>query len=412
MTGDFTDPLTGVLAGRTSALAMVRRHGIEPARTADFGLRMLHRVRLISETEGWLAGDGGLVMHTPDLGSTWQSPAGELPGGVAEHFDFQALATRSSADGGGRCWIAGSPGTRVFFTGDGGRSWQTGSTGQALPIRDLAFVDDWHGWAVGDLGLILATEDGGRTWQRQRSGGGRAALAGFYAHAAEVPWELLAQLSGDDGYLSAIEIVTREAADGGDADLPDVAHEALLGTGGSVAETAWQFPVREAGVRLSSGGLIDDWNRANDGHALDRLDAYLVRQIRIWRPSVVLIAGSTAPQPADKRQPGAQSSAEVVGAESSVIAQAVLGAVERAADPTRHSGQIVSAGLQPWKVEKVFSALPEGQMGVVTVNTTQVSTRASPVGRSGPGGPRHGRFGGGGSRLSGTVGCPRISADG
>ncbi len=378
LTGDFTDPLTGVLAGRTSALAMVRRHGIEPARTADFGLRMFHRVRLTSETEGWLVGDGGLVLHTPDLGSTWQSPPGELPNGAAENFDFQALAARPSADGSGRCWIAGSPGTRVFFTGDGGRTWQTGNTGQTLPIQDLAFVDDWHGWAVGDLGMILATEDGGRTWQRQRAGGGRAALAGFYAHATEVPWELLAQLSGDDGYLTAIQIVTRaasEAADGGDADMPDAAHEAVLGSGGSVAETAWQFPVREPGVRLSAGGLIDDWNRANDGHALDRLDAYLVRQIRIWRPSVVLIGGSTAPQHGDKRS-AAQAALEVVGVEASVIAQAVLGAVERAADPTRHTGQIVSAGLQPWKVDKVFSALPDGQVGVVTVNTTQVSTRA------------------------------------
>jgi photosystem II stability/assembly factor-like uncharacterized protein/tetratricopeptide (TPR) repeat protein len=383
LAGDFSDPLTGVLAGRTSALATVRRHGIEPARTADFGLRMLHRVRLVNETEGWLAGDGGLVLHTPDLGRTWQSPEGELPSGAAEHFDFQALAARASADGSQRCWIAGSPGTRVFFTADGGRNWQTGTTGQTLPLRDLTFVDDWHGWAVGDLGLILATEDGGRTWQRQQSGGGRAALAGFYAHATEVPWELLAQLSGDEGYLSSIQIVTRagsEAAVDGDADLPDAAHEAILGAGGSAAETAWQFPVREPGVRLSAGGLVDDWNRANDGHALERLDAYLVRQIRIWRPSVVVIAGSTAPQPGDKPGNKATSPARsvplVVGAESSVIAQAVLSAVERAADPTRHSGQIVSAGLQPWKVDKVFSALPDGQMGMVTVNTAQVSTRA------------------------------------
>ena len=78
LAGDFSDRLTGVLAGRTSALATVRRRGIEPARTADFGLRMLRRVRLVSETEGWLAGDGGLVLHTPDLGRTWQSPVGRV----------------------------------------------------------------------------------------------------------------------------------------------------------------------------------------------------------------------------------------------------------------------------------------------------------------------------------------------
>ena len=49
-----------------------------------------------------------------------------------------------------------------------------------LPLRAITFVDDLHGWAVGQLGLILATDDGGRTWQRQgpaanglRDGGGR-----------------------------------------------------------------------------------------------------------------------------------------------------------------------------------------------------------------------------------------------
>ena len=187
LTGDFTDLNTGVVAGRTGALGSVRRHGIESAHTVDFGLRSLCRVRMTSQTEGWLVGDGGLVLHTPDLGRTWQLPEGQLPEGTSEHFDFQALAVRPSSEQSQRCWVAGSPGTRVFFSGDGGRSWQVGNTGQTLPIRGLAFVDDWHGWAVGDLGLILSTEDGGRTWQRQQAGGRRAAWPGFTPMAAKSP---------------------------------------------------------------------------------------------------------------------------------------------------------------------------------------------------------------------------------
>ena len=31
---------------------------------------------------GWLAGQGGLVMLTADLGVTWQTPPGELPEGI------------------------------------------------------------------------------------------------------------------------------------------------------------------------------------------------------------------------------------------------------------------------------------------------------------------------------------------
>ena len=315
------------------------------------------------------------MLHTPDLGSTWQA-AGDCPGARPNILTF-SLATRSSADGSGRCWIAGSPGTRVFFTDDGGRTWQTGSTGQSLPIRDLTFVHDWHGWAVGDLGLILATEDGGRTWQRQRSGGGRAALAGFYAHAAEVPWELLAQVSGDDGYM------TRSRSSRVRRARPRRCRFARRGSRGA-SRHRWQLD----GDRLAipgaqgSGAIVGRRTDRRLEPSERRARARSARrlpgaQIRIWRPSVVLIAGTTAAQPADKRRAQAQSSSGVIGAESSVIAQAVLGAVERAADPTRHSGQIVTAGLQPWKVDKVFSGLPEGQMGVVTVNTTQVSPRVA-----------------------------------
>ena len=57
-----------------------------------------------------------------------------------------------------------SPGTLVFHSADGGRSWESFSTRQNLPIHSLTFIDERNGWAVGALGTILATVDGGRTW--------------------------------------------------------------------------------------------------------------------------------------------------------------------------------------------------------------------------------------------------------
>ena len=35
------------------------------------------------------------------------------------------------------------------------------------PLFDVDFVDARHGWAVGNLGLILHTSDGGKTWVKQ-----------------------------------------------------------------------------------------------------------------------------------------------------------------------------------------------------------------------------------------------------
>jgi photosystem II stability/assembly factor-like uncharacterized protein len=356
LTGDFVDPNTGALAGRTSASATVRRRGVEP-QAADFGLRALARMKLTAPAGGWLVGDGGLVLATRDLGKTWQTTAGALPPGCARHFDFEALSVV-----GRQVWVAGTPGTRVLHSGDAGQTWQAADTGQPLPIRSLAFVDEKNGWAGGDLGTILATTDGGRTWKTQRAGAQRAALAGFFSRPDEIPLELVARLSADEGYVGTIEILNRELAELRAAvDPASLVHEASVRAGASVGEAAWRFPLRSASLKLSADRLVDDWNRANDGEALEKLSAHVVGRIRMWRPSVVVTVGAEARDPL-----------------TLAVNQIVLSAVEHAADATRHPEQIAEAGLQPWKVQKVYATLREGS-GTTNINTAQVTTR---LGRS------------------------------
>ena len=165
-------------------------------------LRSFARARLLSPTIGWLVGEGGLVQNIGLSGAASQ-PSPNLPK-AARHFDFAALAVR-----GPKCWIAGSPGTRVFYTADAGRTWSMFDTGTTLPLRAMTFVDDQHGWAAGELGTILATSDGGRTWQSQRAGGSRAALLAIVADPDDVPLELLARVSGNEGCLSVVELLGR-----------------------------------------------------------------------------------------------------------------------------------------------------------------------------------------------------------
>jgi photosystem II stability/assembly factor-like uncharacterized protein len=43
---------------------------------------------------------------------------------------------------------------------------------QGNAIVAQGFADDVHGWAVGDMGTVLATSDGGLTWSGQQSGSG------------------------------------------------------------------------------------------------------------------------------------------------------------------------------------------------------------------------------------------------
>jgi photosystem II stability/assembly factor-like uncharacterized protein len=363
LAGDFVDPVTGALAGRRGSLATVRRRGLEESGTPPLGLRGLRRLKLVAPLAGWLVGDGGLVLNTGDLGRTWQLPAGELPEGLAEQFDWRALDVR-----GAEAWIAGSPGTRVLHTPDAGRTWQSFATGQNPPLTSLAFVDPQHGWAVGALGAILATSDGGRTWQRQRGGGTRAALVGFFGQPQSVPLELFAKLSGNEGYLGVVQCLARQDLDAGSpealATLPERSHAALVTVGASGAETAWCFPQRQDGLALSAEQIIEGWNRVHDGRGSQQLEAYLVRQIRCWRPEVIVTAAASA------------SGDDPL---ANVLNQAVLRAVEQAADGTRFAEQTALAGLAPWKATKVYGCLPSGQLGTTNVTTAQLAPR---LGRS------------------------------
>ncbi len=115
---------------------------------------------------------------------------------------------------------------------------------------------------------------------------------------------------------------------------------------------------------LSADQLVEGWNQANDGGAIDKLEAHVVARIRMWRPSVVFTSS------ADVR------SRDPLG---HVVNQLVLRAIERAAAADQFPEQIAEAGLQPWKVQKVYGSLPLGQTGTANVTTSQLATR---LGRS------------------------------
>ena len=361
-TGDFVDRNIGALAGDFGSLATLRRRSIESATGSVGLLRSVAAMTLVAPSGGWLVGDGGLIRTTADLGSSWQEPPGELPTALAEHFDLGAVDAMGS-----HVWVAGSPGTRVFHTADAGRTWEAAATGSNVPLRAIEFVDVRQGYAVGALGTILTTDDGGRSWRVARGGGSRAALLGVFSQAEDIPLELFAKLSAADGYLAAVDVLCRRAPSEMLADLAGLAprtHEALVAVGGSSTEAAWNFPVRQAGLRLSIDQLIAGLDRANDGQAIRRLESRVVRQIRTWRPDVI-VTHDAAPR-------GDRPLAHLVN-------QIVLRAVEAAADPTQHVVLATDVGLAPWRVKKVYGTLPPGERGSTNLDTTALVPR---LGRS------------------------------
>lgn len=369
LTGDFVDPQTGAVAGFRGTLAAVEQRRLAKSAPPSDLPGDLKEITLTKNGRGWCVGDGGIVLTTADHGQSWHAPEGALPRDVDGTFDWRAVAAH-----GEKCWIAGTPGTRVLSTSDGGRTWHSFATGQSLPLYGLHFVDDRHGWAVGALGTILATRDGGQTWTPGHGGGRRCAVLAVHGGADRVPLELIALLAGNDGYRTAVNVLFQPqgfSPSESNHDLPRRTHQAVTHVGGAGAETAWRFPLEQPDLDLPAERLIDVWQEVEDALAirsgrnrnlaLEQLDRYVVRQIRTWRPDVVVTDHSSFR--------GEDPLAHLVN-------QIVIRAVARAADPSTYANL---GGLDAWEAKKVVALLPEDRPATINVSTAQFAPR---LGRS------------------------------
>ncbi|RIK74571.1 MAG: hypothetical protein DCC68_22810 [Planctomycetota bacterium] len=319
------------------------------------------RIEFADATDGWLVGDRGLLLRTRDGGETWQDMRERLPDRAGRHFDLHALEVR-----GRDVWIAGSPGTLVWHSADDGETWTARPTGQTAPIEAIAFVDRHRGWAVGALGRVLATRDGGHRWRGQLGSAERAALLGVHATSEDVPLAAYAQSEGNDGFL-AHAIVMHEPYRSAGRESQDAASrrfcDALAAVGAS-GETASRFPLPEDAALWSTAALVEAWNQASargDADAMTQYEELLVRAIRTWRPEAI----------------ATHDPANAAGKVSlrALVASAVLNATQKAADPLAYPEQLAQAGLRPWRVKRVFGALPPGEPGPIELPPTKVAPR-------------------------------------
>jgi photosystem II stability/assembly factor-like uncharacterized protein len=158
-----------------------------------------------SPTNIWMAGWGGLIMHSSDGGITWNQQnsntttqlrriffSDEKNGWIAGQGQIFRTTTggnswlkaRIDGDLFGIHFVSASTGWTVGLeqviekTDDGGVSWTRQSTfewkGTPSPANapvdfyDVTFVDANTGWAVGWPEAIFKTTDGGATWVEQR----------------------------------------------------------------------------------------------------------------------------------------------------------------------------------------------------------------------------------------------------
>jgi len=115
---------------------------------------LMNSVCFVSEIQGWIAADNGIIWHTADGGTTWSAQDSGTPYDIKEIFFIDEL--HGWAIGGG----PGIVGT-FLYTVDGGVNWL--STECPCLFRDLDFHSTTQGWMVCDNGQTYSTYDGGVT---------------------------------------------------------------------------------------------------------------------------------------------------------------------------------------------------------------------------------------------------------
>ncbi len=359
----FLNPQSGVVAGRISQRALLHGDQIVAAPNQFGGIQSWRSARLNTDSPSWLVGDGAQVLASDDAGVTWREPQTALAPSLRDFVDFHAVSTVGS-----HVWIAGAPGSVVWHSPDGGGHWVPFPTGVSLPVRSLHFIDPQSGWAVGDLGVILRTTDGGRSWRANSAGQRRVAMLAVVPRVGRIPFGVLARYSGEHGYRSAVRVTVRPDIGStvpAEIDSESRLTEAIADALGNAGAFAWQLPIRTPGAEHDETRLVADWQQQTEGRLGPTFLSTLVADLRTYRPDVVLL-DHVAPDDAAARLTNA----------------AVLKSVELAASPAYLPEQIRLAGLQPWRVSRVFQRLPAGSRAQIQVTPHEVlRARGTTVGR-------------------------------
>ena len=112
----------------------------------------LNSVDMVSSTEGWAVGEGGVILHTTDGGVTWT----QQNSGTTQQLN--AVSFKDASRG-----LA--VGNVLLYTTDGGQSWLQGSSTVPLgTLYNVEFADANTGFSAYGSNTVLKTTNGGQTW--------------------------------------------------------------------------------------------------------------------------------------------------------------------------------------------------------------------------------------------------------
>jgi photosystem II stability/assembly factor-like uncharacterized protein len=327
----FSDAETGILAGPSGQVAAFRQGQIEAGDRTRLAPRAPSSVNNLGR-RGIALGLSGFLIENQDS-QRWNFIRPDLLDGCGGDFEFRAVCAIDQ-----HIWAAGRPGSVLWHSADRGRHWQAVRTGQPLPLNGIWFTDERNGWAVGEFASILNTRDGGKTWSVQQRGGQRAALLLAQARSADMPFDIVAALSGEEGYLT-VGVGVTIPQDSASFTEGCRLSAAVRRAGGAGGEALGQFPLAGYQLECRTRELLESWDKQNANAARELLLRQLVLALRIWRPDVVIT---------DNPRSITSSAA------AALVAEIMREAFVRAADPKAFPQQIETVGLEPWQATKLY----------------------------------------------------------
>ncbi len=171
----FADADNGWVVGNGAVILHTANGGNTWSEQTFDPVSNLFAIHFADPQNGWAGGYSGSIRHTMDGGQTWEIQESGTNAYIYGVYAVDAM----------KAWVVGgiTPGFYngsqfIRHTSDGGATWtqQHGASGYAtFPLNAIHFVDANIGCAVGGGGAygstILFTTDGGATWTPQSAGG-------------------------------------------------------------------------------------------------------------------------------------------------------------------------------------------------------------------------------------------------
>ena len=349
LSAHFVSETDGIVVGQhQSYAAVVADHAVVINRP-ESSLRAIRSVSLDGDAQGWIAGDGGFLLTTSDAGVTWKSPAGEISREVLETVDFHVVAHEGST-----VILGGEPGACLLRSSDNGQSWKLVPVPLSGRLSRIRFLTETEIIGVGSFGQIVKSSDVGNSWQAVRSSGFRTGVLNIITDADKASWHLLSSASGEQGVRSVAVQISQPLSLEGDAlldggPMSDQCTAAITQLGGNDTSSHWMFPRTKPEHHRSSEQLVSAWNLQNDGKLRKLLPFRIARDIRNWRPSVIVI-----------------ESASNDDAVAAIMREVMPLAVSLASDDQASGTQLSQLGLAPWAVDRVVIRVSQNESATLT----------------------------------------------